>query len=339
MNNKEIEKQAIKWSIALSDDEVDKSVIDAFYTWRQQSPEHEATFQKVDQVWLGMSQMEHLTKQTKQATKTANLWEVLGQRFRDWYSTPTLAGAALSMSVLIAVVFVYNTPLKNAVSPAEMITKTFESKHGAVETIILSDESKVTLGAASKIVVAYNASYRKISLIEGEALFEVVPNESLPFIVNTGETQTRVLGTTFVVKKNANSVRVAVKEGKVGVGKVPDNDIAMATSTMAAQLIAGQTVTSKQGKVSAISSMDIATIASWQTGRFVYESAQLKTIVADINRYADKQVIIATPDIGLLEISIAFDVSEFEQTLETIAQVLDLELNKSLSGTILLKKK
>jgi transmembrane sensor len=339
MNDKTIEKEAIKWSIALSGDDVDKRVIDAFYAWREQSPEHEAIFQKVDRVWLGMSNMAHIKSLDTQKQPVDSWWDKLNQKIQSWFSVPVMAGAAISMSVLFALVLTFKAPQIGGEN-APALVQVFETPHASVKTFLLDDGSQVTLGAESKIKVVYNSHYREVSLLKGEALFDVEHNKDLPFIVNSGDTQTRVLGTTFLVKRNADSVQVAVKEGKVGVGIMPSETKVMKVQDLGAQLIAGQMVTSnKRGDVGAISSVDIDSIASWQSGRLVYESALLKTVVADMNRYSDIEIMIASDKIAALEVSIAFDVGDIEETLETIALVLDIKINKGLSGTILIQEK
>lgn len=88
----------------------------------------------------------------------------------------------------------------------------------AERTIILSDQTKVTLSAHSKIVVDkdYNQSNRQVSL-QGKAFFNVTPNKKLAFIVTTRDLQTKVLGTSFTVDEQTTTSLVDVQSGKVQV--------------------------------------------------------------------------------------------------------------------------
>ena len=86
--------------------------------------------------------------------------------------------------------------------------------------VALEDGSKVTLKPESELRFSEPfADSERIVLLDGEAFFEVSANPDRPFLVNTGELTTKVLGTSFSVKARPgdSSVEVAVKTGKVSV--------------------------------------------------------------------------------------------------------------------------
>jgi transmembrane sensor len=87
--------------------------------------------------------------------------------------------------------------------------------------ITLPDGSSVILQPSTKISYspkAFNQEKREIFL-SGEAFFEVQKNPEIPFIVYANELITKVLGTSFTIKANPNSLKteVIVKTGKVEV--------------------------------------------------------------------------------------------------------------------------
>ena len=80
------------------------------------------------------------------------------------------------------------------------------TQKGEKVKLILPDSSVVYLGAGSKLTWPSHfvkGKLRNIQL-EGEAFFEVKHDTSSPFIVHSGQMQTRVLGTSFNVKQKAN---------------------------------------------------------------------------------------------------------------------------------------
>ncbi|WP_031527941.1 FecR family protein [Dyadobacter crusticola] len=87
-------------------------------------------------------------------------------------------------------------------------------------TVLLSDNTVVTLAKGSSITYpkAFTGSERRVYL-RGEAFFDVSRNEQQPFLVYTGETVTKVLGTSFRIKAfdGDNTELIAVKTGKVTV--------------------------------------------------------------------------------------------------------------------------
>lgn len=96
----------------------------------------------------------------------------------------------------------------------------FVTKAGEQSTINLSDGSSVTINVASRVLVPidYAEGNRNI-VLEGEALFHVESHSTSPFTVTSGPTVTRVLGTTFSIRRYANDTvtSVAVRDGRVGV--------------------------------------------------------------------------------------------------------------------------
>ncbi len=54
---------------------------------------------------------------------------------------------------------------------------------------------------------------RRVTLLKGEAFFQVTPDPSRPFRVVAGDVETRVVGTSFNVRRDAEGVAVSVEEG------------------------------------------------------------------------------------------------------------------------------
>jgi transmembrane sensor len=88
------------------------------------------------------------------------------------------------------------------------------------QAVTLPDGSKVTLEPHSQI--KFSASFdevERIVTLEGGAFFEVAHNKERPFLVQTNNLTTKVLGTSFSVKafQGEKDVVVSVKTGKVSV--------------------------------------------------------------------------------------------------------------------------
>jgi transmembrane sensor len=100
--------------------------------------------------------------------------------------------------------------LKNAV-------KTAKDEH---RLIVLLDGSKVWINGNSKLACApaFNNQTREVTL-HGEAFFDIRHDPHRPFIINTGNVKTTVLGTAFNIRAfpGENAVTVTVTRGKVRV--------------------------------------------------------------------------------------------------------------------------
>ncbi|WPU95285.1 FecR family protein [Mucilaginibacter sabulilitoris] len=87
---------------------------------------------------------------------------------------------------------------------------------GHITKSILSDGTIVWLKGNSKLSypVKFQGNLRNVDL-EGEALFEVAKDAAHPFIIHCGVLTTRVLGTSFNIKRTSNKIEVNVLTGRV----------------------------------------------------------------------------------------------------------------------------
>ncbi len=85
---------------------------------------------------------------------------------------------------------------------------------------VLPDGSVVTLNGDSKLLFPkkFKGDIREVTII-GEAFFDVLPNPEKPFVINAGNAQVKVLGTSFNVcaYPENETIEVIVKTGKVQV--------------------------------------------------------------------------------------------------------------------------
>jgi transmembrane sensor len=94
--------------------------------------------------------------------------------------------------------------------------------------VTLPDGSRVQMNEKSTLLYPahFQATNREVHLT-GEAFFEVVRNPQQPFLIQSGNVETRVLGTSFNVKAypGQSTVEVAVATGKVAVRDKEDNTV------------------------------------------------------------------------------------------------------------------
>lgn len=159
----------------------------------------------------GFSQLEERILRKKQQKKEAGYWVLKIAAA----TLPFIAGYLL---------FTHPAALKK-VSPALNAAVQVKTVHinnllNTTEEIQLPDASIVSLypGAVLDYPEGLNGKKREITL-SGKAFFKVKHDERRPFTVKTGAITTVVLGTSFWVDaaKNARTISVKVKTGKVGV--------------------------------------------------------------------------------------------------------------------------
>lgn len=100
---------------------------------------------------------------------------------------------------------------------------------GVMKRIVLSDSSTVTLtsGSVFRYPMAFNKSDRKVTLLEGNAFFEVKKDPARPFTVTSGTLKTTALGTSFTIQHYSKYgyEKVNLYTGKVMVNSDNNNQV------------------------------------------------------------------------------------------------------------------
>lgn len=187
----------------------------------------------------------------------------------------------------------------------------YETKIGATQSIPLDDGSRVTLNTASQIRVALNQSERRIELKQGEAFFDVAKDTQRPFTVIAGEKRIVAVGTRFSVRRETDSVRVVVTEGRV---RLENGGDAAAPVT---QLDAGTVAKTRETAVSVQQKplSEVEQLLSWRTGYVTFRDTDLAEAVAEFNRYSSRKIVIQDADIAHIRIGGNFRTDNAEAFL------------------------
>lgn len=154
---------------------------------------------------------------------------------------------------------------------------------------VLPDGSKVWLNSSTKLV--YRTSFwsldRKVDL-SGEAYFEVAHNEHAPFVVNSKQIKTCVLGTKFDVRArlDENRVLTTLLQGSVRVESPQTVDDGFL-------LKPGQTlcVNTENYQAELIEYTQPADVLLWINGRLEFKKHSLKEITDIMTKLYDIQFI------------------------------------------------
>lgn len=200
---------------------------------------------------------------------------------RHWWHNRWLQAACLTGLLITAAALYYlSQPLSPATTQPIAWTK-ISTLQGEKQVIKLPDGSQIYMDGGSTI--EYPASFvsniRPIKLISGEVFLQVQRNEAKPFIVQTGDLQVKVLGTSFSVRNRPEEkeVTVAVKTGKVSFSQ---GDSSTGKHIL---LTPGEKgVFERQAGTLAETTCSIAGIGGWITGEFVFDNATLQEILGSL---------------------------------------------------------
>lgn len=165
-----------------------------------------------------------------------------------------------------------------------IVYNTIATPKGGQYQVELADGTQVWLNAASSLhfPTAFTGKERRVE-ITGEAYFEVKKN-AMPFVVSVNGAEVQVLGTHFNVMayNEEEAVKTTLLEGAV-------NFISGAKSNM---LKPGQQAQlEKSGHVKVESDVDVESVLAWKNGLFHFESSDLETVLRQIARWYDVEVV------------------------------------------------
>ena len=188
--------------------------------------------------------------------------------------------------------------------------------------MILSDGTHVWLNAETtlRFPVVFRGADRRVDL-SGEAYFEVAKAQHRPFRVMTTGSLVEVFGTHFNVNAYADeaAVRTTLLEGRVGV-----RPSAGTSGTNLRMLSPGEQAAVKpDGSVKIDDQADTEEVIAWKNGRFHFNSADIRSIMRQIARWYDAEVVFnGDPELHFTgQITRRDDVSRVLQMLELTGEV------------------
>jgi len=177
-------------------------------------------------------------------------------------------------------------------TPSEVEMQTLTVPNGKDFALQLADGTKVYLNAESRLEYPsrFEGEERIVSL-QGEAYFEVAKDAQHPFVVQTHDVTTRVLGTTFVVRNyEQNQPVIALIEGKVEVSNSKQPSTKM-------QIEPGQIAQLTQNGSFELLNEDIDQFTYWRSGYFYYDDKELVEIATEIGRWYNVNVVFENEEL------------------------------------------
>ncbi|MEQ8506259.1 MAG: FecR domain-containing protein [Rhodospirillales bacterium] len=160
---------------------------------------------------------------------------------------------------------------------------------GEQRRVPLPDGSVAVLNTDTAIQVDYSDAGRRVTLLKGEALFEVAKDKARPFDVLALGGRARALGTVYAVRDVGDAAQVTVAEGTVRVMAPFAVD-----GESAVTLKAGDRVSYRRGGTpGAVGRADAgAPQLAWQRGMIVLDGAPFAQALAEIDRYRPGKILL-----------------------------------------------
>ncbi|ATQ70242.1 MULTISPECIES: FecR family protein [Methylosinus] len=199
---------------------------------------------------------------------------------------------------------------------------------GAAElrAITLEDGSRVELGPDTAVVNEFSADERRLTLLKGEAFFNVASDPLRPFRVSVPAGTVTALGTAFDIAIQGARTEVTVTRHSVRVAG------------------AGPSVIVEEGAQSAFGKgvaavapygVDADHVTAWRRGKLIFDDKPLGEVVAILARYHHGFLIIVDPTIRGRRVNGVFETRDPMAALRAIEKSLGLKLY-SLGSVVLL---
>lgn len=336
---KKSEAEAAEWVARLEGGEMTPTEHAALARWQAESDHNRDAFERYTRLWDGLDALEGLNDYAS----------------RDVYAAPPFrqrvrAALPLLAAMLIAVVaigaFAGRQLLDWGSSGFEAQPSAFaanyRTKVGGHEIVNLPDGSRVTLNTDSRIAAAFTATERRITLLQGEAFFEVAPDKSKPFSVYAGNGVVKAVGTAFSVRLKADKLDVMVSEGRVALSLAspPANvRIKKVPTATVMELTAGQSALFSSDQVELLEHVTPAEIdrkLSWREGMLAFAGEPLSEVVVEVGRYSDVDIEIRGDDLRDIPIAGYFKAGEVEGFVEALHIMTGVEVTEVVPGHLVL---
>jgi transmembrane sensor len=224
-------------------------------------------------------------------------------------------------------------------------TQDYQVSRGIQKTLVLADQSQITLGSASEVRSYFTADSRDLELRTGEAYFEVKHDHTRPFVVRAGPLTVRAVGTKFNVRRTTDCTVVVVTDGAIDVtteegpgSQLPDASSSTNAAITSVRIHAGQQALrmSSQRGVN-VSNVNSAAATAWRAGRLEYIMEPLGSVIDDVNRYTSRRIVIGDTRLRDLIFTGTVFRDHVDDWAATLASSFPLRAQLDADGTVRLE--
>tara|TARA_B100000965_G_scaffold12060_1_gene9182 strand:+ start:832 stop:1779 length:948 start_codon:yes stop_codon:yes gene_type:complete len=266
-----IDDAAQDWFLRLREGDMTTAERQAFEAWRAADPRHARAYDEVADLWRDMAPLNPMFAEERAIPANDN-------RARRW----VLGGLIAACLALVVAGAAWDLPLR---LQADSFTDVGEQRE-----VTLPDGSVAFLNTDTAIAVDFSGPRRRITLLKGEALFQVTKNPNRPFDVEAKDGRARAVGTAYAVRAIGDHVQVMVTEGTVRVSAPIGGG-----QESGVVLNAGDQVAYRQGgapETVVHHAPDAMPGLAWRRGMIVLEAVPLGEAFSEIDRYRPGKILL-----------------------------------------------
>lgn len=324
-----ITDEALAWYMRLQDGPLDVAAREEFEQWRASDSRCEETFARLERMHDLPSlrrAAEHDARASRDARGAmAGVPPIGVSQAGAGMLARMRTGLAAAVALVVLAAGILQGPELWLRWQADHITAV-----GERQSVRLPDGSAMTLNTASAVALDFEDGNRRVRLLRGEAYFDVHHDDAHPFVVTAGFSETRNLGTAFVVRRGAAEDAVVLEEGAVSVGR-------RAGGGDRAMLDPGQMVVARDGALLPVEEADLGRALAWLDGRVVFRDQSFEAALAALRRYYGGRVIVMDGRLRHISVSGNYHVDEPEAAIRTLAEAVGVSVIRLPAGVLILR--
>jgi ferric-dicitrate binding protein FerR (iron transport regulator) len=218
--------------------------------------------------------------------------------------------------LVYSVYLTFRTPVLNLSKTDKVVWHKVKTMIGMQADFVLPDGSHVWLNSGS--VLRYPDTFtdgvRKV-VLSGEAFFDIVKDDSQPFLVKAGKMDIEVKGTRFNVINYPDETvsELILESGSVRLYSGNSTDNKTISNIKPGEHAVFDTVTNKL----TISNVDVRKYTSWKDGVLIFRDDHMEDVVRKLDKWFNVEIILQGPEL-----------KEYVYTAtyrdETLPQILEL---------------
>lgn len=326
-------EEAGLWCARLADGGLSAAEQQAFETWLDQSPANRTLLDATVRTWQALEEADGSPELI--AMRAEALEGVRRSQQRRWARGAVggrRVGLALAASILMTVAAAFTW--------SWWMPDHYQTGIGERRVVSLTDGSKLSLDAATRVDVRYRGDRRELWLRQGRAKFAVAHDPLRAFSVAAAGKVVVATGTEFSVELLQQQVRVVLYEGRVAVlearSGAPPQAVRLARGASGdAPAPADQALTpgreliaAAQGGAARVIPADLGRTAAWEAGQIVFSDEPLASAVERMNRYGEETLTVGDPQAGKVPVSGVFRAGDTEAFVTGVTAVFPVAVRQ-----------
>ncbi len=299
--------------------------------WLEQDSRNRDSLDELKKVWIETGKL----KPAPVAVDTSMAWSKMSQRIdlhekenTEQKEKGITVSIVVRYSMRIAAVLVFAFGLfKIIIQPNFPAEEVLLAGNNVTVSDTLPDGSFIALNSGSKLTYPdkFKKRERKVKL-EGEGFFEVDHQPKKPFVIEAGDANVRVLGTSFNVKAYPNAdVEVSVAEGTVQLFRIDD----ITGDTSSVILNAGEKGWLKKASLHPMKNGILKPDAIfWLNKMLIFKKTELHKVFQILEKHYNVSINVSDSTIDSCRLTATFRNEKVGSIMDVIAATFDLDIIK-----------